>query len=243
MAITQRFEQERLNKFQVFNGAQLKYLAFVSMLIDHVNNALVTPMLNGEGFLLHLSNLFSILGRIAFPLFVFFIVEGFFKTRSRKSYLTTLLIFGVISEVPFDMFTSKTFFDPYWNNMMFTLTLCLIAIWLIDSLKEKLPNQVAWYVVSIILVILFGLLAMGLSLDYDYHAILVAYLFYIFYDKPLLGAGLGYLSIIKEVYSFLGFAMTLTYNGQRGKQYKWLNYAFYPVHILILGILRFYLDI
>ena len=243
MAITQRFEQERLNKFQVFNGAQLKYLAFASMLIDHVNNALVTPMLNGEGFLLHLSNLFSILGRIAFPLFVFFIVEGFFKTRSRKRYLTTLLIFGVISEVPFDMFTSKTFFDPYWNNMMFTLALCLVTIWLIDSLKEKLANRVIWYVVSIILVILFGLLAMGLSLDYDYHAILVAYLFYIFYDKPLLGAGLGYLSIIKELYSFLGFAMTLTYNGKRGKQYKWLNYAFYPVHILILGILRFYLDI
>lgn len=243
MAITQRFEQERLNKFQVFNGAQLKYLAFASMLIDHVNNALVTPMLNGEGFLLHLSNLFSILGRIAFPLFVFFIVEGFFKTRSRKRYLTTLLIFGVISEVPFDMFTSKTFFDPYWNNMMFTLALCLVTIWLIDSLKEKLPNRVIWYVVSIMLVVLFGLLAMGLSLDYDYHAILVAYLFYIFYDKPLLGAGLGYLSIIKELYSFLGFAMTLTYNGKRGKQYKWLNYAFYPVHILILGILRFYLDI
>jgi len=243
MAVTQRFEQERLKKFQVFNGAQLKYLAFVSMLIDHANNALLTPMLNGEGFLLHLSNLFSILGRIAFPLFVFFIVEGFFKTRSRKRYLTTLLIFGVISEVPFDMFTSKIFFDPYWNNMMFTLALCLVTIWLIDSLKEKLPNRVIWYVVSIILVILFGLLAMGLSLDYDYHAILVAYLFYIFYDKPLLGAGLGYLSILKELYSFLGFAMTLTYNGQRGKQYKWLNYAFYPMHILIFGILRFYLDI
>lgn len=243
MAVTQRFEKERLKKFQVFNGAQLKYLAFVSMLIDHANNALLTPMLNGEGFLLHLSNLFSVLGRIAFPLFVFFIVEGFFKTRSRKRYLTTLLIFGVISEVPFDMFTSKTFFDPYWNNMLFTLALCLIAIWSIDSLKEKLPNQVAWYVVSIILVILFGLLAMGLSLDYDYHAILVTYLFYIFYHKPLLGATLGYLSIIKELYSFLGFALTLTYNGKRGKQYKWLNYAFYPVHILILGILRFYLDI
>ena len=243
MAVTQRFEQEKLKKFQIFNGAQLKYLAFLSMLIDHANNALLTPMLNGEGFLLHLSNLFSILGRIAFPIFVFFIVEGFFKTRSRKRYLTTLLIFGVISEVPFDMFTSKVFFDPYWNNMMFTLALCLIAIWSIDSLKEKLSNQVAWYVVSIILVILFGLLAMGLSLDYDYHAIIVAYLFYVFYNRPLLGATLGYQSIIKELYSFLGFALTLTYNGKRGKQYKWLNYAFYPVHILILGILRFYLDI
>ena len=84
---------------------------------------------------------------------------------------------------------------------------------------------------------------MKLNLDYDYHAIIIAYLFYIFYDKPILGAGLGYLSIIKELYSFIGFAVTVTYNGERGRQYKWLNYFFYPVHILILGVLRFYLNI
>ena len=243
MEINKRFEQENLKKFQFFSGAQLKYLAFISMLIDHVNNAIVTPMLDGGGFLLYLSNIFSILGRIAFPIFIFFIVEGFFKTSNRKKYLITLLIFGVISEVPFDMFTSKTFFDPHWNNMMFTLALCLITIWIIDSIKNKLDNKVLWYVISIIIVILFGFLAMQLSLDYDYHAIVVAYLFYIFYDKPILGAGLGYLSIIKELYSFLGFGMTLTYNGERGRQYKWLNYFFYPVQILILGILRLYLNI
>ena len=243
MELNKRFEKDKLKKFQVFNGAQLKYVAFISMLIDHVNNAIVTPMLDGGGFLLYLSNIFSILGRIAFPIFIFFIVEGFFKTSNRKKYLITLLIFGVISEVPFDMFTSKTFFDPHWNNMMFTLALCLITIWIIDSIKNKLDNKVLWYVISIIIVILFGFLAMQLSLDYDYHAIVVAYLFYIFYDKPILGAGLGYLSIIKELYSFLGFGMTLTYNGERGRQYKWLNYFFYPVHILILGILRFYLNI
>lgn len=243
MEISKRFEREKLKKFQVFNGAQLKYLAFVSMLIDHVNNALITPMLDGEGFLLYLSNIFSVLGRIAFPIFIFFIVEGFFKTSNRKKYLITLLMFGVISEVPFDMFTSRTYFDPYWNNMMFTLALCLITIWIIDSLKENIHNKIFWYVGSIIIVVIFGFLAMKLSLDYDYHAIIVAYLFYIFYDKPLLGAGLGYLSIIKELYSFLGFAITITYNGERGRQYKWLNYFFYPAHILILGILRFYLNI
>lgn len=243
MEINKRFEQEKLKKFQIFNGAQLKYLAFISMLIDHVNNALITPILDGKGFLLYLSNIFSVLGRIAFPIFVFFIVEGFFKTDNRKKYLTALLIFGVISEVPFDMFTSKTFFSPYWNNVLFTLALCLITIWVIDSIKEKINNKILWYAVSIIIVGVFGFLAMELSFDYDYHAIVVAYIFYIFYDKPILGAGLGYLSIIKELYSFLGFAMTLTYNGERGKQYRWINYSFYPVHLLILGLLRFYWDI
>lgn len=238
-----RFEDEGLKKFQVLNGAQLKYIAFVSMLIDHTNNALITPMLNGTGWLLRLSNLLSILGRIAFPIFIFFIVEGFFKTSNRKKYLLTLLVFGVISEVPFDMFTSKTFFSPYWNNMMFTLALCLITVWIVDFLKEKIGNKVVWYIVSIIVVAVCSAIAMALSLDYDYHAIVLAYLFYIFYDKPVWGSVLGYLSIIKELYSFLGFGMVLTYNGKRGRQYKWLNYLFYPVHILILGILRFYFNI
>ncbi|ERJ82890.1 hypothetical protein HMPREF1987_01238 [Peptostreptococcaceae bacterium oral taxon 113 str. W5053] len=82
------------------------------MLIDHVNKLLIAPRINGDGFLLHLSNIFSIFGRIAFPIFIFFIVEGFFKTSNRKKYLITLLIFGVISEIPFDMFTSRTFFSP-----------------------------------------------------------------------------------------------------------------------------------
>ena len=170
MEINKRFEKENLKKFQVFNGAQLKYLAFMSMLIDHVNNALITPILEGEGFLLHLSNIFSILGRIAFPIFVFFIVEGFLKTSNRKKYLITLLIFGVISEVPFDMFTSRTYFEPYWNNMMFTLALCIITIWAIDSLKEKIDKKIFWYAVSIIIVVIFCFLAMKLNLDYDYHA-------------------------------------------------------------------------
>ena len=234
MEINKRFEQGKLTKLQIFNGAQLKYLAFVSMLTDHVNNALIIPMLDGEGFLLYLSNIFSILGRIAFPIFVFFIVEGFFKTGSRRKYLLTLLVFGVISEVPFDMFTSKVFYNPNWNNMMFTLALCLMSIWIIDSLKKKISSKILWYIISVFIVAFFGILSMLLSLDYDIHAIVVAYIFYIFYDKPILGAGLGYISIIKELYSFLGFAMTLTYNGKRGRQYKWLNYLFYPLHILQL---------
>ena len=84
MELNKRFESDKLKRIQIFSGAQLKYIAFISMLIDHVNNALITPMLDGSGFLLYLSNIFSILGRIAFPIFVFFIVEGFYKTKNRK---------------------------------------------------------------------------------------------------------------------------------------------------------------
>lgn len=50
MEVRKRFENDKLKKLQIFNGAQLKYIAFMSMLIDHVNNALITPFLNGKGF-------------------------------------------------------------------------------------------------------------------------------------------------------------------------------------------------
>ena len=139
MTQTVELQKKGLDRIRVFSGAQLKYIAFLSMLIDHVNKALIYPYLNG-GLLLKISDLFDVLGRIAFPLFAFFIVEGFFKTRSRKKYLLNLLIFGVISEVPFDMFTTRTFFNPRYNNVLFALALSLVTIWIIDTLKIKLEK-------------------------------------------------------------------------------------------------------
>ena len=80
-------------------------------------------------------------------------------------------------------------------------------------------------------------------LDYEYHAIIIGYFFYIFHDKPVFAIFSGYLAIFKEVWSLLGFGLILTYNGKRGKQNKLFNYCFYPVHLLILGILRIFLKI
>ena len=84
MEVRKRFENDKLKKLQIFNGAQLKYIAFISMLIDHVNNALITPFLNGKGFLLHLSNLFSILGRIAFPILILWTTIKVLVSVSKK---------------------------------------------------------------------------------------------------------------------------------------------------------------
>ena len=81
---------------------------------------------------------------------------------------------------------------------------------------------------------------MNYGFDYEHHAIFIGYFFYLFYKIPILRAVLGYLSIFSEPWSLLGFGLTLTYNGKRGKQCKILNYWFYPVHLLILGLLRLY---
>lgn len=234
------------SKVQFLSGAWLKLIAILSMLIDHVNKALIYPnLVSNDGILTTVSNIFDIIGRIAFPLFCFLLVEGFFKTRCRKKYLLNLLIFGVISEVPFDMFTTASFFNMDWNNVMFTLAFVLITIWIIDILKEKMHKmpKALWYFTSFIIVIIMCIAAMYLSLDYEHHAILIGYFFYLFHDVPLLAIPFGYASMYTQPWALLGFGLTLTYNGKRGKQNKMLNYWFYPAHLLILGILRLCLGI
>lgn len=232
------------NKIKVLSGAQLKYIAFLSMLIDHTNKALIYPNLNG-GRLNTVSDIFDIIGRIAFPIFAFLLVEGFFKTRSRAKYLATLLVFGVISEVSFDLFTTKQFFEPNWNNIMFTLALVLVTIWMIDVLKKKMEKfpKILWFLLSFVILAVMCLIAAILSLDYDYHAILIGYFYYIFHGRELIAIPFNFLSMYKEPWALLGFGLVLTYNGERGKQNKLINYLFYPVHLLILGLLRIYLGI
>ena len=235
------YGNNRFSKIRIFSGAQLKYIAFLSMLIDYVNKALMYPLLTENGFLRYVSDVFDILGRVAFPIFMFFLVEGFFKTGNRFKYLLNLIIFGIISEIPFDLFQSAVFFQPNSNNVMFTLVLALVMIWVIDELKvpkSYIIPPVLWFPVSIIIVITVCLLSMIWGLDYEYHGILIAYFFYIFRNNPILSIIGGYLSIFKTPWALLGFGLTLTYNGKRGKQNKILNYLFYPVHLLILGLLR-----
>lgn len=238
-------KQSFLEKIQIFSNAQLKYIAFLSMLIDHVNKALIYPNLKGSGGLQILSDLFDILGRIAFPLFIFLLIEGYYKTRSKAKYLAFLLGFGIVSEVPYDLFTTGQVFEPNWNNIMFTLAAVLIMIWIIDILKEKmgrLPKSL-WYLISFLIVGIICFITMNLGLDYEYHAVLIGYFLYIFRQRYILAIPCCYLSMYKEPWALLGFALTFTYNGKRGRQNKIFNYCFYPGHLLILGLLRLYLGI
>ena len=234
---------EKFNKLKKINGAQLKYIAFASMFIDHFNKAIITPFLTGTGPLNVITRIFDILGRIAFPIFAFMIVEGFFKTKSRWKYLRNLLVFATISEIPYDMFQSAVFINTRSQNILWGLALGLFTIMIIDKLKEKIKKRPVWIFVSIIIVALSSLGSMLISADYEYYAIIIIYIYYLFYDKRLLASGLSYLVIIKEIYSILGFATVLLYNGEKGKQNKIFNYLFYPVHLLILGIIRMALKI
>ena len=229
---------ERIKNMKGINGAQLKYIAFASMFIDHFNKAIITPFLTGTGPMVIITTIFDILGRIAFPIFAFMVVEGFFKTKSRWKYLRNLLIFAVISEIPYDMFQSAEFVNTWSQNILWGLALGLFTIMVIDKLKDYIKKRPLWIFVSLLIVALSSLGSMLISSDYEYYAIIIIYLYYLFYDKKLLASGLSYLVIIKEIYAILGFATVLFYNGEKGKQNKIFNYLFYPVHLLIFGIIR-----
>lgn len=241
MAQFQNRMTDIFKRLRFLNGAQLKYIAMFSMLLDHVNKAILYPNLDHQ-FLMAVSDIFEVLGRIAYPIFLYFLVEGFFKTKSRAEYLRSMLFFAVISEIPFDLFTTGTFYEPNGNNILFTFAMVLMTLWGIDLLRGKLPKG-AWYLASLAVVVFMCLTAMLSGVDYEYHAILGGYFFYLFHEVPPFAIPFAFASMYKEPWSLLGFAFTLTYNGERGKQHKWLNYLFYPAHLLILGLMRLWFGI
>ena len=113
------------------------------------------------------------------------------------------------------------------------------------EIKSKLKNKpsILWYFSSVVLILISSFISMQFGLDYEHYSIIIVYLFYIFYNNLVIGCALGYLTLIKTLWSILGFGLVLTYNGKRGNQNKIINYWFYPVHLLILGILRMYFKI
>ena len=200
------------------SGATLKYIAFASMFLDHFNKAVIYNYLTGGVILNSISDILDILGRIAFPIFAF------------------------ISEVPYDMFQSRVFFNLNANNILFTFSIALATIWIIDTIKEKISLNI-WIITSFVILILSCILSMVLSTDYEYYGILVIYMFYIFRNNKYISIVFNLPYLIEAPWSILGFGLNLLYNGERGKQNKYLNYMFYPLHLLLLGIIRMYLGI
>ncbi|MBQ7006155.1 MAG: hypothetical protein IJN68_06980 [Clostridia bacterium] len=104
----------------------LRTIAIVLMLSDHI---WATAMSFG--------NWMTYIGRMAFPIFAFQIAEGFFHTSNFKKYALRLLGFALITEIPFNLFYSSRWFNPYHQNVLFTLLLGLLAISVIDKVRKK----------------------------------------------------------------------------------------------------------
>lgn len=261
-AMMKEAEVCRNNKCGGFlSGAVLKSIACVSMVIDHFSVIILWNYIqelkavgNQNAQLENIYHVGRAIGRIAFVLFAYLIVEGFSYTKSRRNYLFRLGIFALISEIPFDLAFGESCFDWSGQNVFFTLFLGVLALAVWEWSKGNALCQYAAVAVC-------GLIAYWLQADYGYTGVLLIFVFYLMHDIPLLykmivtgivmllgtwsmnclrygeSFSLRYLFqfSLREMYGMGAFLPIAFYNGRRGRQLpKWFWYGFYAVHLLLL---------
>ena len=219
---------------RVLDGTMLKIIAMVSMVFDHVGDMFFPGVMWPR-----------MIGRLAMPLFSFCIAEGYIHTKDRKKYILRLGIFALVSEVPFDLaFEGRISLSH--QNIMLTFFLAVLALKVFDFIRGEIKEDTGKYSVGrSILGTLFVFAAAGFALvikaDYTVFAVIAVFLFYVLKNKSFFlrtGVGVAFLAITRTMgyYCATGLSIIplLLYNGKRGKGLKWLFYAFYPGHLLLL---------
>ena len=228
-------------KFQILSGSALKMIAVITMLIDHSACILLSLYPPALTPLFHIGqtgySLYRIcrdIGRIAFPIYCFLLLEGFLHTRSRKKYGRNLLIFALISELPWNyMFADTWRYEK--QNVFFTLFLGYLAFCALEYFQDRRDMQ---------LLSMLGLLAVSffLKADYGWKGYVFLLIMYLLRNEKAPQAIIGSCWLAYEWKACFAFLPINMYNGQRGfirgKAAKYFFYAFYPLHIVILVILR-----
>ena len=232
-------------------AAVLQIIAITLMLMDH----LWATLLPAREWL-------TCAGRVAFPIFAFMAVEGYFHTRSFKKYILRMLLFAVLSEIPFDLMYGGTCFYPVHQNVLWTFLLGLLGVWLMEQVRKK--GKTWMYLLVCVLVVLAGLVLGTLCMvDYYGVGVLTVFVFYFLHGRKwwcflgqlaalywlnveLLG-GLMYpvqlfgmeFELCQQGLALLALIPIWLYRGRQGyhsKPFQYLCYAFYPVHMLLLVV-------
>lgn len=231
----------------------LRTLAIIFMLSDHI---WATAMSFG--------NWMTYIGRMAFPIFAFQIAEGFVHTSNVKKYCLRLLSFAVISELPFNLFYSSRWFNPYHQNVLFTLLLGLLAIIVIDNLRKNITaKNIALSVLWIALICVASVIGF---VDYGFSGMIMVVMFYLLRDFPFAWLAQLVAMVLINIVFFegqvfpveilgktfeiptQGFAVFSLipiwfYGGKKGYSSKIMQYgfyAFYPVHMLVLYLIKYF---
>lgn len=215
----------------------IKIIACITMVLDHIKYAIPQT----DCFIT------EYLGRLSYPLFAFLVVEGYVHTSNLKKYYKRLLVFAVISQIPFMLFRTLV---GEWKmlNIMFTLLLGLLSITAYDKIKKEY--------ISFPVCILLILLGEFLNVDYGWFGVTMILILYIFREKNILKL-ISYTILIILYFYFSGIKvinyavimlfismlspiiLILLYNGKQGKKMKYFFYWFYPIHMIILYVLNF----
>ena len=247
------------------SSAVLKNIAVVTMLIDHIGaviiarllirNSMYGSMVSQEAYnvwkgqydsLYGIYMAMRIIGRFAFPIYCFLLVEGFQRTHDVKKYLGRMFLFALLSEVPFDLALSGKVWNAEYQNVFFTLFLGLLVITGLQFAEQHFSGTQIWKTLLRIgldaVIILSGCaLALFLKTDYSFKGILAIVVLYLFRNrkKSQIWAGVIIFLLMDglEMIAALSFLLIRFYNGTRGKQNKYFFYFFYPVHLLVLWLI------
>ncbi len=225
-------------KYQILDGTTLKLIAMISMVFDHAGDMFFPDVMWPR-----------MIGRLAMPIFSFFIAEGFSHTRDKKKYLCRLGIFALISEIPFDLaFEGRVGLGH--QNIMLSFFLAVVALMLYDWIQggtksEENHASIGKTILGVIAVAAIAALSLLLRADYTIFAVIAVFLFYVLRQKhPLVrtGVGVAFLALTRTVGYYcttgLSFIPLAMYNGKKGKGLKWLFYGFYPGHLLLLAAIK-----
>ena len=223
------------------NGAALKWIAMCSMLIDHIGAVVLEYGLYYEGGAKGFR-------RLAEGPWGNEIVEGFIHTRNRMKYGKNLLIFSLISEIPFDLAVGNGLFVPEYQNVFFELFIGFGVLSALERVKlRECGSGIAQTPRRCLYIGIGCAVAELLRADYGASGILIIAAFYLLSQnrkkQTAAAAVLGFLESFGITLGAGGLAAIPigVYNGKRGKQrYKYLFYWFYPVHLLLLYAVRWY---
>lgn len=237
------------------NGNQLKLIAVLSMLLDHIGYILSVWFGQEAGIATanwlydYIHPVLLLAGRIAFPIFAYLLVEGFYHTRSRRNYILRVFIFGLISEIPFNLFLSDSwcYFGRQNVFLTFFIGLCMMAA--MEEIRHRLFGEPG-LVLQLGVVQLACGLAWALKVDYQYCGIMLIAIFYWFRGNPGWQCLLGFIWQINFESGLLlrsglavSFLLLYLYNGERGKKrIGYFYYLFYPAHLLVLNWIYLLLD-
>ena len=224
----------------------LHLLAMGLMLCDHICLALMPDRL-----------WMTCVGRLAFPIFAFLVAEGFVRTRSRARYARRLLIFAIVSEVPFDLLAAGRPVYPFHQNVLWTFLIALGCMQLLEWAKAD-PRPAARFVLGAGAVLGGFLAGTAFMVDYFGPGVWTVLVFYFFRGdgwRQRLGQLLcllflngwllagqtvlpGGLALPIQAFAVLALPFIWLYRGRQGphgRAVRWLFYGFYPAHLLVLA--------
>lgn len=226
------------------DGGALKGIAAALMLTDHVGAILLPEVLA-----------LRCVGRLAFPIFAFFIAEGYAHTRDFGRYFRRLAILAVMSEIPFNL-ENGAVFDLTRQNVLFTFCLALLTLRGLEALGRE-RGFGRWAGCGLVLAAGFAAGEL-LRTDYGGWGVVTVALLYLCRDgkyaklwlllamAAVNGLGMGSLTMPVfgeempiQIFAVAALPVIWLYNGQAGpKGLRRAFYVFYPAHLLVLEGIR-----